>query len=220
MKRKSPFGTTQGQDTKELQVWDVPYLTSEARNKWSDLNVTSITEHFSLGVCMEGLSTLYSKLFKVSLDVEDSAPGELWHPDVYKLAVRDLENDGSLMGHIYCDFFSREDKPFQVIYIAVICINNTKKGGKTMIPLIKLKKKYLHIELIQDCHFTIRGGRMTKDKDYQNPVVVVMLNLPTPSWSTPTLLNGAMVDNLFHEMGHAMHSMLARTEYQHVTGTR
>ena len=41
MKRKSPFGTAQGQDTKELQVWDVPYLTSEARNKWADLNVTS-----------------------------------------------------------------------------------------------------------------------------------------------------------------------------------
>ncbi|PZC81373.1 hypothetical protein B5X24_HaOG212825 [Helicoverpa armigera] len=72
----------------------------------------------------------------------------------------------------------------------------------------------------QDCHFTIQGGKLLPDGSYQNPIVVVMLSLSGGHRSGPALLSAGGVDNLFHEIGHALHSMLGRASHQHVAGTR
>ncbi|CAF4875243.1 unnamed protein product [Pieris macdunnoughi] len=72
----------------------------------------------------------------------------------------------------------------------------------------------------QDCHFTIQGGKLLPDGTYQNPIVVIMLSLSGGHRGGPALLSAGSVDNLFHEAGHALHSMLGRAPHQHVAGTR
>lgn len=38
-----------------------------------------------------------------------------------------------------------------------------------------------------------------------------MMNFPTPTASKPSLLSPQQLDNLFHEFGHAMHSMIGKS---------
>ena len=73
---------------------------------------------------------------------------------------------------------------------------------------------------ISDCHFTIQGGRETEDGGYQTPVIALCCNFPQRGSEGSVLLSQQAVENLFHEMGHALHSMLGRPKYQNVTGTR
>ncbi|CAA0836711.1 Probable mitochondrial intermediate peptidase-mitochondrial [Striga hermonthica] len=68
-------------------------------------------------------------------------------------------------------------------------------------------------------HFAIKGGRRISETEYQLPIVALVCNFSGSS-SQPVLLHHSDVETLFHEFGHALHSLLSRTDYQHFSGTR
>ncbi|GFP88278.1 probable mitochondrial intermediate peptidase mitochondrial [Phtheirospermum japonicum] len=70
-------------------------------------------------------------------------------------------------------------------------------------------------------HFAIKGGRRISDTEYQLPIVALVCNFSRSSrTSQSVLLHHSDVETLFHEFGHALHSLLSRTDYQHFSGTR
>ncbi|XP_065004479.1 mitochondrial intermediate peptidase, mitochondrial-like isoform X1 [Musa acuminata AAA Group] len=69
-------------------------------------------------------------------------------------------------------------------------------------------------------HFAVRGGRRASETEYQLPVVALVCNFVGSPLSSTSRLNHFDVETLFHEFGHALHSLLSRTDYQHFSGTR
>ncbi|GFZ15219.1 zincin-like metalloproteases family protein [Actinidia rufa] len=69
-------------------------------------------------------------------------------------------------------------------------------------------------------HFAIKGGRRISETEYQLPVVALVCNFSGSRCSGTARLNHWEVETLFHEFGHALHSLLSRTDYQHFSGTR
>jgi len=62
-------------------------------------------------------------------------------------------------------------------------------------------------------------GRRLKDGRYQAPVAAVVLNFPPPTNHEPSLLSHSEAEVFFHELGHALHSILTRANYACFAGT-
>jgi intermediate peptidase len=92
---------------------------------------------------------------------------------------------------------------------------NGERLGYMYFDLYPRPHKYNHA-----AHFTIRCGKRLSETSYQKPIVALVCNFNKPAPDSPSLLTHAEVETLFHEFGHAMHSLLSRTEFQHLSGTR
>ncbi len=67
--------------------------------------------------------------------------------------------------------------------------------------------------------FGIVPGKLLTDGKYQRPTVALVCNFPPPTKDKPSLLSHSDVETLFHEFGHALHSILTRAKYVRFAGT-
>ncbi len=67
--------------------------------------------------------------------------------------------------------------------------------------------------------FEILGGKLSADGKYQRPTVALLCNFPPPSADQPSLMTHTDVETLFHEFGHALHSIVTKAKYGRFAGT-
>jgi thimet oligopeptidase len=67
--------------------------------------------------------------------------------------------------------------------------------------------------------FDIISGKLLPDGKYQRPTVALLCNFPPASSDKPSLLTHSDVETLFHEFGHALHSIVTRAKYGRFAGT-
>jgi oligopeptidase A len=67
--------------------------------------------------------------------------------------------------------------------------------------------------------FDIISGKLLPDGKYQRPTVALLCNFPPATADKPSLLTHQDVETLFHEFGHALHSIVTRAKYGRFAGT-
>jgi mitochondrial intermediate peptidase len=188
-----------------LQPWDLPYYMAYAKGGMFQSNHATLRSHFELENTLAGLSFICERLFGMKLVQQELLESEDWtmgrgpKNSVRKLVVYDQDGVDEV-GTVYLDLYRRDNK----------------LPGAT--------------------HFALRHSHRMSDGSYQMPAVVLVTNFNEPASSgsfftkafslgdssggDPTLLSHAEATTLFHEFGHALHTLTSRTRFQHLAGTR
>lgn len=185
-----------------VKPWDRDFYGSvHALQQRRPFNNEQISSYFSLGVVIQGLSNLFKQIYGIYLEPVVPKTGETWSPEVRRINV--VSEKEGVIGVVYCDLFERQGKTANPAHFTVCCSRQIYDGETNL--------------------STIQVGQNSKGEQFQLPVISLVCNFSPTTISQEQsicLLQLSEIETLFHEMGHAMHSMLGRTKLQNISGTR
>jgi intermediate peptidase len=212
-----------GLDNAALEPWDKDFYMEKIRAELRSRvrHEDQLAAFFSVGTVMQGLSRLFDRLYGIRFVPRETLPGETWHPDVKRLDV--VSDDGKPVAVLYCDLFYRPQKSPNPAHFTVRCSreilqSEIDEAGADVAAMGSRAPAFDSLEQAAN------DGMETATKDgalYQLPTIALVCDFPkNDNAREPAFLSFYSVETLFHEMGHAIHSILARTSFQNVSGTR
>ena len=114
--------------------------------------------------------------------------------------------------------FERVEPPYKWVGdLRLYTVSDAKTGeplGLFYLDMFPREGKYNHF-----AQFGIIEGKLLPDGKYQRPVCALVCNFPPPQPDKPSLMSHEDVVTIFHEFGHAMHTILTRAKYSRFSGT-
>ncbi|MCJ1328520.1 Mitochondrial intermediate peptidase [Thelotrema lepadinum] len=213
-----------GVGSNTINAWDREYYRSRMLRESNRPTRTSesLSSFFSLGTVIQGISRLFSSLYGVRFQPVEPIPGETWSPDVRRLDV--LDEDDTRIAVLYCDLFARDGKPPNPAHFTLRCsrlITAAEIEEHASQQQDSIDRTSVPLDPLALANDGMATTPLSDGSAYQLPTIALICDIPSPrSTKTPPLLPTSHLVTLFHEMGHAIHSILGRTKLQNVSGTR
>jgi intermediate peptidase len=210
----------------DLNAWDRDYYTAQllSATRSKARAPDFLSAYFSLGTVMQGLSRLFHRLYGIRLVPRETLPGETWNPDVRRLDVID-DHEGHI-AVIYCDLFERAGKSPNPAHFTLRCSRRISEEEMHEAAALSSENGALFSTAQEAANDGLATNFNPRDGNalYQLPTIALICDFALPpngnQSSRPTLLTFRELTTLFHEMGHALHSICGRTALQNVSGTR
>ncbi|SEH48316.1 M3 family metallopeptidase [Epilithonimonas hominis] len=181
----------------DIQSYDHTFYAEKLRKQKFDIDDEELKPYFQLEKVQEAVFGLAGKLF--GLEFEEITDVQKYHQDVktYEVSeVRSGKQDDSNSTET-SDIHHPSSNFKALLYVDY----HPRKGKRAGAWMTSYKNQY------------------KKDGENSRPHISVVCNFTKPTKDTPSLLTFQEVTTLFHEFGHALHGILADTQYPNLSGT-
>jgi intermediate peptidase len=175
---------------------------------------------------MGGLKFVCAQVFGIDMKAEELCSSEVWTPDCSSgsgyssskgesnlLKYSFTGPQGEALGFMYFDLYARPDKFTGAAHFTI------RYGCSNLTPSNTTNNTVTNNTSTSNTSSSSRSDIKTpadsSSQAQQLPVVALVFNFPSGA-----SLSVQALDTLYHEVGHGLHSLLSRTKFQHLSGTR
>lgn len=173
----------------EMHSYDHAFYAEKLRKAKYDLNDEELKPYFPLNQVQDAVFGLAKQLFGLTFEERNDIPK--YHEEVKVYEVKEV-----------FDSAQTDNKQPSTQFKALLYVDYFPRKGKRA-----------------GAWMTSYKNQYKKDGENSRPNISIVCNFSKPTKDTPSLLTFQEVTTLFHEFGHALHGMLADTQYPTLSGT-